>query len=164
MPFAMYSRTGSTVGTCKLLGIAICLWITTNHPSSFAVPKFSGNWRSCSYFISAHSAFSKMFTLANKIQDEGSIDHRLLEDFFDRSSCSLQHFTFNDDYLDEESAAKYLTIPFLETIPDIQIYLGGSWDNDILQRMDELKNSQDTPTFRRLQISYPTCNPAFTWK
>jgi hypothetical protein len=91
-------------------------------------------------------------------------DHRLLEDFFNRSSCSLQHFVFNDDCLDQESVVNYLTIPFLETIPDIQVYVGESRHVNAFRRMQQLKDSQDTPTFRRLQISYPTCIPAFTWK
>ena len=90
--------------------------------------------------------------------------HGLLEDFFDRSSCPLQKFILVDDCIDQESVVKYLTVPFLETIPDIEVYLGGGWQNDVLQKMQEVKDSQDTPTFRRLQISYPTCNPAFTWK
>lgn len=90
--------------------------------------------------------------------------HGLLEDFFNRSSCPLQKFILVDDCIDQESVIKYLSIPFLETIPDIEVYLGGGWQNDVLQKMQEVKDSQDTPTFRRLQISYPTCNPAFTWK
>ena len=91
-------------------------------------------------------------------------NHKLLEDFFDRSSCPLRQFVLNDIYVYEESIVKYLTIPFLETIPDIRIYLGGL-KGDVLRKMQEVKDSQDAPTFHRLQISYPECSwPAFTWK
>jgi len=92
-------------------------------------------------------------------------DHRSLEDFFDRSACPLQHFILKDGCVDQESIVKYLTIPFLETIPDIQVYLGGISEQVVLREMQEVKDSQDTPTFHRLQISYPECRwPAFTWK
>ena len=91
-------------------------------------------------------------------------NHKLLEDFFDRSSCPLRQFILSDICVYQESIVKYLTIPFLETIPDIRIYLGGS-KGDVLRKMQEVKDSQDTPTFHRLQISYPECSwPAFTWK
>jgi hypothetical protein len=90
--------------------------------------------------------------------------HKLLEDFLHRSSCPLQQFILDDIYVDQESIVKYLTIPFLETIPDIQVYLGETAKDDVFQEMQELKDSQDTPTFRRLQISYPEGGPAFTWK
>ena len=92
-------------------------------------------------------------------------DHRLLEDFFDRSSCPLQRFIFKDGCLDQESIVNYLTIPFLEAIPDIRVYLEGISKHNVLREMQEVKDSQDTPTFHRLQISYPERNwPAFTWK
>ena len=89
---------------------------------------------------------------------------KLLEDFFDRSSCPLRQFVLHDGYVDQESIVQYLMIPFLETIPDIQVYLGETSKDDVFQEMRELKDSQDTPTFRRLQISYPEWGPAFTWK
>ena len=91
-------------------------------------------------------------------------NHKLLKDFFDRSSCPLRQFILHDIYVDQDSIVKYLTIPFLETIPDIQVYLGETSKDDVFQEMRELKDSQDTPTFRRLQISYPEWGPAFTWK
>jgi hypothetical protein len=164
MPFAMYNGIGNTVGTCRLLGFAVCLWITTNDPSSSAVPKIDGIWRSCLYFISPHGATLPSLKRLCLETRSKTRDHRLLEDFFNRSSCSLQHFVFNDDCLDQESVVNYLTIPFLETIPDIQAYVGESRHVNAFRRMQQLKDSQDTPTFRRLQISYPTCIPAFTWK
>ena len=92
-------------------------------------------------------------------------DHRLLEDFFDRSSCPLQYFHFKDGCVDQKGIVNYLTIPFLEAIPDIRVYHGGISKHKVLREMQEVKDSQDTPTFHRLQISYPECNwPAFTWK
>jgi hypothetical protein len=90
----------------------------------------------------------------------------VLEDFFNRSSCPLQKFILVDDCVDQGSVVKYLTIPFLETIPDKEIYLGGGWEDDVLWKMQEAKDSQDKFTFRRHQINDPTCNPASicTWK
>ena len=92
-------------------------------------------------------------------------DHKLLEDFFDRSSCPLQYFYFKDGCVDQAGIVNYLTIPFLEAIPDIRVYHGGISKHNVLREMQEVKDSQDTPTFHRLQISYPERNwPAFTWK
>ena len=88
-------------------------------------------------------------------------DHRLLEDFFNRSSCPLRQFILRDN-LDLESAAKCLTIPFLGSIPGIEVHLRSSVPLDVFQ---ELKDSH-TPTLDRLKFAYP-CDersPVLMWE
>ena len=88
-------------------------------------------------------------------------DHRLLEDFFNRSSCPLRQFILQDN-LDLESAAKCLTIPFLGSIPDTEVHLRSSVPLDVFQ---ELKDSH-TPTLDRLKIAYPydERSPVLMWE
>jgi hypothetical protein len=89
-------------------------------------------------------------------------DHRLLEDFLNRSSCPLQQFILRDNLiLDLESAIKYLTIPFLGSIPDIEVHLRSSVPMTVFQ---ELKDSH-TPALDRLKFAYPYGEnlPVFTW-
>ena len=64
-----------------------------------------------------------------------SRDHRLLEDFFNRSSCPLNNFTFYDSDLDRESIFDYLAIPFLESIPSINFFF--SFSEDLLGDMKD---------------------------
>jgi len=87
-------------------------------------------------------------------------DHRLLDDFFNRSSCPLRQFILGGD-LDLESAVNFLTIPFLRSIPNIELHLRSSVPLEVFQ---ELKESH-TPTLDRLKIAYPydESSPVFTW-
>jgi hypothetical protein len=96
------------------------------------------------------------------IQTSSAIqDYGLLEDFFNRSSCPLQQFILRDD-LDLESAVKYLTIPFLGSIPDVEVHLRSSVT---LEAFQELKDSH-TPTLDRLKFAYPydESSPVLTWE
>ena len=88
-------------------------------------------------------------------------DHRLLEDFLNRSSCPLQQFILRGN-LDLESAVKYLTIPFLGSIPDIEVHLRSPVASEVFQ---ELKDSH-TPTLDHLKIAYPYDEslPFFMWE
>ncbi|KIK01234.1 hypothetical protein K443DRAFT_575802 [Laccaria amethystina LaAM-08-1] len=88
-------------------------------------------------------------------------DHRLLEDFFNRSSCPLQQFIFQDN-LSLQSAVKFLTIPFLGSIPDIEVHSRSSVSLEVFQ---ELKDSY-TPTLDRLKFAYPhgEISPVFMWQ
>jgi hypothetical protein len=163
MPFAMYNGIGVTLASCRLLGSAACLRITADHTSStIAISEFLKGTGDFAHILSRLTLPSFKY-LRLETQSKAQ-KHKLLEDFLHRSSCPLQQFILDDIYVDQESIVKYLTIPFLETIPDIQVYLGETAKDDVFQEMQELKDSQDTPTFRRLQISYPEGGPAFTWK
>ena len=54
-----------------------------------------------------------------------------------------------------------LTIPFLKAVQDVRVYLKNS--ADILREMQEVMDSPDTPTFRRLRIGSPQSGwPTFT--
>lgn len=87
-------------------------------------------------------------------------DHRLLEDFLNRSSCPLNNFTFYDGSLDQESICDYLAIPFLESVPSIKIFY-----RNAETLLGDLKDPRYLSTFERLQVIYPsTACPAFTWK
>lgn len=88
-------------------------------------------------------------------------DHRLLEDFFNRSSCPLQQLILQGD-LDLEGAIKCLTIPFLGLIPDIEVHLPSSVSLDVFR---ELKDSH-TRTLDRLKIAYPydDSSPVLMWE
>ena len=53
-----------------------------------------------------------------------------------------------------------LTIPFLKAVQDVRVYLKNS---DVLREMQEVMDSPDPPTFRRLRIGSPQRGwPAFT--
>ncbi|KIK01241.1 hypothetical protein K443DRAFT_7074 [Laccaria amethystina LaAM-08-1] len=79
-------------------------------------------------------------------------DHRLLEDFLNKSSYPLQQFILWDNLiLDLESAVKYLTIPFLGSILDIEVHIRSLVPMTAFQ---ELKDSH-TPTLDCLKIAYP---------
>ena len=89
-----------------------------------------------------------------------SRDHRLVEDFFNRSSCPLNNFTFYDGSLDQESICDYLAMPFLKSIPFIKIFFCNA---ETL--LGDLKDPRYLSIFERLQVVYPsTACPAFTWK
>ena len=54
-----------------------------------------------------------------------------------------------------------LTIPFLKAVQGVRVYFKNS--ADILRKMQEVMDSPDTPTFRRLRIGSPQSGwPTFT--
>jgi len=87
-------------------------------------------------------------------------DHHLPEDFFDRSSCPLNKFTFYDGNIDQKRVGDYLAIPFLKSIPSIKIFF-----KNAETLLGDLEDPRYLSTFERLQVIYPsTVCPAFTWK